>query len=168
MIGTKAGWPPHTSVENSLTIIRSVFSAPEIYAVVLKETQEPIGSIGLLLKEANENQEAEIGYWIGKPYWGQGLIPEAVRCILQRGFTELNLITIWGGYYEGNNQSCKVMKKCGFIYHHTEYDKISPLGDIRTVPANPLNYWHWRMHLTLEQLMEADELNETIRELAVR
>ncbi len=36
------------------------------------------------------------------------------------------------------------------------------------VPANPLNYWHWRMHLTLEQLMEADELNETIRELAVR
>lgn len=132
MVGTKAGWPPHTSVENSLTIIRSVFSAPEIYAVVLKETQEPIGSIGLLLKEANENQEAEIGYWIGKPYWGQGLIPEAVRCILQRGFTELNLITIWGGYYEGNNQSCKVMKKCGFIYHHTKYDKISPLGDIRT------------------------------------
>lgn len=91
------------------------FSAPEIYAVVLKETQEPIGSIGLLLKEANENQEAEIGYWIGKPYWGQGLIPEAVRCILQRGFTELNLITIWGGYYEGNNQSCKVMKNAALF-----------------------------------------------------
>lgn len=50
MVGTQAGWPPHTSIENSLSIIQSVFSAPEIYAVVLKETQEPIGSIGLLLK----------------------------------------------------------------------------------------------------------------------
>lgn len=132
MVGTKAGWPPHTSVENSLTIIRSVFSAPEIYAVVLKATQEPIGSIGLLLQENQKKKEAEIGYWIGKPYWGQGLIPEAVRCILQRGFTALNLQTIWGGYYEGNHQSCKVMEKCGFTYHHTEFDKISPLGDIRT------------------------------------
>ena len=42
-IGSIAGWPPHTSVENSLEIIRTVFAAPETYAVVLKETNEPIG-----------------------------------------------------------------------------------------------------------------------------
>ena len=50
-IGPAAGWPPHTSVEDSLDVIRTVFSAPETYAVVLKETGEPVGSIGLLFGE---------------------------------------------------------------------------------------------------------------------
>ena len=43
-VGPAAGWPPHTSVEESLEIIRTVFSAPETYAVVLKQTGEPVGS----------------------------------------------------------------------------------------------------------------------------
>lgn len=42
-VGPIAGWPPHTSVENSREIIRTVFAAPETYAVVLKDTAEPIG-----------------------------------------------------------------------------------------------------------------------------
>ena len=47
-IGPIAGWPPHTSVENSLEIIRTVFSAPETYAVVLKDSDEPVGSCGIM------------------------------------------------------------------------------------------------------------------------
>ena len=47
-IGPIAGWPPHTSVEDSLNVIRTVFSAPETYAVVLKETGEPVGSAGIM------------------------------------------------------------------------------------------------------------------------
>ena len=45
-VGPPAGWPPHTSVENSLEIIRTVLSAPETYAVCLKESDKTIGSIG--------------------------------------------------------------------------------------------------------------------------
>ena len=56
-IGPAADWPPHTSVEDSLVVIRTVFSAPETYAVVLKETGEPVGSIGLLGK-ARMSQES--------------------------------------------------------------------------------------------------------------
>ncbi len=83
-IGPVAGWPPHTSVENSLEIIRTVFSAPEIYAVVPKATGEPVGCCGIVFsnnvdKAAKGLNEAEIGYWIGKSYWGKGMIPEAVR-----------------------------------------------------------------------------------------
>ena len=48
-IGPIAGWPPHTSVEHSLEIIRTVFSAPEVYAVVLKDTGEPVGCSELCL-----------------------------------------------------------------------------------------------------------------------
>ena len=48
-MGPIAGWQPHTSVENSREIIRTVFAAPEIYAVVSKETNEPIGCCGIIL-----------------------------------------------------------------------------------------------------------------------
>ena len=76
--------------------------------------------------------EAEVGYWIGKPYWGQGLIPEAVNALLQRCFNELALDAVWCGYYDGNIKSKRVCEKCGFKYHHTNHDILSPLGDRRT------------------------------------
>ena len=75
-IGPIAGWPPHTSVKNSREIIKNVLSAPETYAVVLKETGETIGSVGLMTARSEirsarmTGSECEIGYWIGEPYWG--------------------------------------------------------------------------------------------------
>lgn len=99
-VGPIAGWPPHTSVENSCEIIRTILSAPETYAVVLKETGEPVGSVGIMFgngvhSATMENDDAEIGYWIGVPYWGKGLIPEAVRCLLYRCFDILGVQTVW-------------------------------------------------------------------------
>ena len=76
--------------------------------------------------------EAEIGYWIGKPYWGQGLIPEAVKALLSRCFNKLSIDTVWCGYYDGNLKSKRVCEKSGFRYHHTNKDITSPLGDKRT------------------------------------
>lgn len=136
-IGPIAGWSPHTSVENSLEIIRTVFSAPETYAVVLKETDEPVGCCGIMFSNSlhaaeMQTNEAEIGYWIGKPYWGQGLIPEAVKALLSRCFNDLKLSVVWCGFYEGNTKSKRVIEKCGFRYHHTNSDITSPLGDKRT------------------------------------
>lgn len=46
-IGPKAGWPPHTDIADSRRVIRSVLSRPEIYAIVLRDTAEPIGAVGL-------------------------------------------------------------------------------------------------------------------------
>lgn len=136
-IGLSAGWPPHSSVEESREIIRTVFSAPDTYAVVLKSTGEPIGSCGIMFGNSvhasdMKGRQAEIGYWIGKPFWGQGLIPEAVMALLHRCFTELELDAVWCGYYEGNSKSKRVCEKCGFIYDHTNRDIQSPLGDTRT------------------------------------
>ena len=61
----------------------------------------------------------EIGYWIGVPFWGQGLIPEATRKIMQHGFEDLGLQRLWCGYFDGNIKSKRVQEKCGFTYHHT-------------------------------------------------
>ena len=64
-IGPPAGWPPHTSVENSREIIRTVLSAPDTFAVCLKENGKPIGSIGFHRNDlAEQDDEYELGYWI--------------------------------------------------------------------------------------------------------
>lgn len=136
-VGPIAGWPPHRSVEDSLEVIRTVFAAPEVYAVVLKETGEPVGSCGIMFSDGLHSAdmrrgEAEIGYWIGKPYWGRGFIPEAVRALLSRSFNDLALDAVWCGYYDGNTKSKRVCEKSGFKFHHTNRDIISPLGDRRT------------------------------------
>ena len=123
LVGPIAGWPVHTSVENSREIIRTVFSEPETYAVVLKESGELVGCVGLMFGEKSNiglpDTECEVGYWIGVPYWGQGLIPEAVRCLMQYGFEQLQAEKMWCGYFDGNTQSKRVQEKCGFRYHLT-------------------------------------------------
>lgn len=130
-VGPAAGWPPHTSVEESKHIIGTVLSDEGTYAVVLKETMEPVGSAGLKFGEKSSlaigEDEAEVGYWIAKDYWGRGLIPEAVEELLRYGFEELGLKRIWCGVFEGNQKSARVQEKCGFRYHHTEKDKSWPL-----------------------------------------
>lgn len=119
-VGPRAGWPVHTSVENSREIIRDVLSAPETYAVCLKTDGRPVGSVGLHRKDlAQREDEYELGYWIGKEFWGQGLIPEAAREILRHAFEDLNMQTVWCGYYDGNEKSHRVQEKLGFLYHHT-------------------------------------------------
>ena len=147
-VGPIAGWPPHTSVENSREIIRTVLSAPETYAVVLKQSGEAVGSIGLMSGAAVHSAEiaageAEIGYWIGVPFWGRGLIPEAVRRLLRHAFEDLGVQAVWCGYYDGNAQSRRVQEKCGFRYSHTEYEKPSLLGDVRTEHFSRLSRTDW-------------------------
>lgn len=133
-IGIPAGWLPHTSVENSREIIRSVLCAPYTYAVCLKDNGRAIGSIGLHRNDiAEDDDELELGYWIGKPYWGQGLIPEAAKRVLQYAFEDLKMNRVWCGHYEGNIKSRRVMEKLGFIYHHTtEGIELPELGEVRT------------------------------------
>ena len=122
-VGPAAGWSAHASVEESREIIRTILSAPETYAVVPKSLGHAAGSVGLMLGDASgidiPDTEAEIGYWIAKPLWGQGLMPEAVRALMRYAFVDLGLDKLWCGYYVGNDKSRRVQEKCGFVYHHT-------------------------------------------------
>jgi len=126
-VGTPAGWPPHTSVENSLEVIRTVFSAPDTFAVVLKEVNEVVGCCGLVPPGARHSPyiadcDAEIGYWIGKPYWGMGFIPESVTALADYAWSRLGRCDLWIAFFDGNDKSRRVAEKCGFVYHHTEMD----------------------------------------------
>ncbi len=135
-IGYPAGWPAHTDVENSREIITTVLSVPETYAVCLREDGLPIGSIGLKTGNATDMtdraDECELGYWIGKPFWGQGMIPEAARALIRRAFCELDMRAVWCGYYDGNEKSRRVQEKLGFVFHHTtERVEVPLLNEVR-------------------------------------
>lgn len=147
-VGPIAGWPPHTSVENSREIIRNVLAVNETYAVCLKTDNKAIGSIGLMIGTQSNldlpETEGEIGYWIGVPFWGMGLIPEATKELIRHAFVDLNLETLWCGYFEGNAKSKRVQEKCGFVYHHTNKDIYWKLmDDIRTEHITRLTQKEW-------------------------
>lgn len=147
-VGPPAGWPPHTSVENTRQIIRDVLSAPEIYAVCLKDGTA-IGSIGLKMKGhtnmTDREDECELGYWIGKPFWGQGLIPEAARELIAYAFRELGMRGVWCGYYEGNEKSRRVQEKLGFVYRYTtEGLDVKLLNEKRTGHTSLLTKKRWQ------------------------
>ena len=122
-VGPSAGWPVHTSVENSRETIKNVLSADGTYAVVLKASGKPVGCAGLTVGAASNlklpEDEGEIGCWLGVPYWGQGIIPEAVQELIRYGFEDLGLKRIWYAFFDGNEKSKRVAEKCGFSYHHT-------------------------------------------------
>ena len=150
-VGPIAGWPPHTGVENSREVIRTVLSAPETYAVCLKEDNRAIGSIGLMIGRASNlelpEDEGEIGYWIGVPFWGQGLMLEAVRELIRHAFTDLGLKKLWCGYFDGNEKSKRCQEKCGFVYHHTNRDiHWELMDDIRTEHITHLTKEEWNSY----------------------
>lgn len=144
-VGPICGWYPHTSAEYSREIIRDVLSAPETYAIVLKETGLPIGSIGLHNNDLAQNDdEAELGYWLGVPYWGNGLVPEAARELIRHAFEDLKLERIWCGYYEGNQKSKRVQEKLGFKYRRTtENAPVLQMNETRRGYVNLLTKKDW-------------------------
>lgn len=150
-VGPIAGWPPHQSEDESRTIIQKVLSNPGIFAVVLKATNEAIGSIGIMpLRSATRTLslaegECEMGYWIGEPFWGKGLIPEAVEEVLRYAFEDLAMKVVWCGYYDGNVKSLRVQEKSGFTYSHTEGQRTVPLlGEVRTEHFTKLTLEEWK------------------------
>ncbi len=148
-VGPVAGWPVHTDVENSREIIKNVLSAEETYAVCLKSDNRAIGSIGLMISGNAHlpltDTEAELGYWIGVPFWGKGLIPEAGEEILRYAFEELNLEKVWCGYFDGNEKSRRVQEKLHFQHEKTiENIPCQLIGDTRTCHYSSINKHLWK------------------------
>ena len=130
-IGPIAGWPPHKSVEDSLNIIKTVFSKRETYAIVKDDV--PIGCVGLLFHPDTNHwwgeNSAELGYWIAEEFWGKGFAFEASEVIVDRAFNELGVERIFASFKYGNIQSMRVLEKLGFKYY-SQLNNISYSGEV--------------------------------------
>ena len=149
-VGPIAGWPAHQSIEESRDVIRNVFHGQEAYAVCLKTDSKAIGAIELKLNGHTDlterDDECELGYWLGKPFGGQNIMPEAAGELLRHAFEEIGMQRVWAGYYEGNSKSRRVQEKCGFRYQWTtEGVDVPLLHEKRTghVSSITKDQWQW-------------------------
>jgi len=101
------------------------------FAITLKD-DTLIGATGIHRTERHHH--AEIGYWIGRPYWGQGYATEAVQRLIQFGFEQMDLNRIFAGYFSENWASRRVMEKAGLSYeglfrqHYYRWDQYFDAG----------------------------------------
>ena len=145
-VGPICGWRPHPDADYTRRIIRDVLCVPETYAVVWKETGLPIGSISLRLDSgfAEGENECELGYWLGVPYWGRGIMTEAARELLRHAFEDLGMNKVWCGSFEGNDRSKRVQEKCGFRYCRVDENAPVPqLNETRTGHIRCLTREEW-------------------------
>ena len=97
-VGPIAGWPAHQRIEESRDVIKNVFNGKEAYAICLKTDNIAIGAIELKLNGhtdmTEQDDECELGYWLGKPFWGQGIVPEAVKEMLRYAFEDIGMTRV--------------------------------------------------------------------------
>ena len=118
-------WHHHKSVEETRSVLsRWVSSYDDLrfyqWAIVLKDTLEPIGSISVV-KVDDDIDEVEVGYCIGEAWWGFGYTAEALRGVIDYLFLEVKPKKIRAKHDSDNPNSGRVMQKCGLTYDKTLY-----------------------------------------------
>ena len=133
-VGEMAGWPHHPDWETSEYRVNKFIEQKKTFAIVYKENNKVIGSLGVefyaaedKLSEFFDYKGRSIGYVLSKDYWGKGLMPEAVKALINYLFDVLDYDFLLCSYFDFNNQSRRVQEKCGF----KPYRKVitdTPLG----------------------------------------
>lgn len=120
-VGEKAGWNHHQSLDESGRILAFFIKGKKTFAIEYKENGKVIGSVGVEPRHEDselpdELQGREIGYVLSKDYWGRGLMPEAVKAVMEYCFQKLDYDYLTCGHFNHNDRSRRVVEKCGFRY----------------------------------------------------
>ena len=135
-VGEMAGWSCHKSREESLFILNSFIEHKKTLALELKENGCVIGSLGIEKYKLDDFDEPdlygrELGYVLSKEHWGKGLMPEAVKAVIDYCFSILRYDFLLCAHFSRNDQSRRVIEKSGFayvkdIFHETRFGSIEP------------------------------------------
>lgn len=144
-VGPPAGWPPHRDEADSLRVIREIFLPARSLAVVLRETGRVVGCAGFVDRHQPDLglPSEEIGYSLSPACWGRGLIPEAVRAILDDAFQNRGYAAVWACYYDGNRNSRRVMEKCGMTWRFSRMDDLDQVGESRLAHYYAVTRGEW-------------------------
>jgi [ribosomal protein S5]-alanine N-acetyltransferase len=94
--------------------IRMVALRPRLTSFGIEADGAVVGGVSLRPGEDIERCVAEIGYWLGRAYWGRGIMSDAVRAATQYAFTELALERVFAVPFAHNEASCRVLEKAGY------------------------------------------------------
>ncbi len=134
-VGQMAGWKPHENMEESMQILRMFMDEKNQFALEEKETQKIIGSLGLeqIHNDLGEPYQTlkgiEIGFVLSKAFWGRGLMPEAVRRVINYCFDVLEVDFLQCCHFSTNLQSKRVIEKSGFRFVR-EFECKTKRGDL--------------------------------------
>ena len=125
-------WDAHRSVADSRAYIRFIQrqyrdGAPSSYAIVLKETERVIGTIGFMAY-SEENSTVEVGYSLARAQWNRGLMTEALNALLELSFDRMHLHRVEAQHEVSNPSSGRVMLKCGMRHEGTLRGRIFNKG----------------------------------------
>jgi len=114
-VGLNGGWPPHTSIEVSQEVIGYFINDNDIWAIVLKENDKVIGSVGLHADSKRPNISVrELGFVVSADYWGRGIATEASKCAIAHAFDDMGLDLVSTYHKSFNDRARRVVEKCGF------------------------------------------------------
>lgn len=114
-INVRDAFPHPYSQEDAVQFIEKCqkMKPQSVFAIIYKD--ELCGSIGIFQMQDVYRRSAEIGYWIGEQYWGQGIASQAVKQIVKYGFNNLDIVKIFAGIFSNNQASQRVLEKNGFV-----------------------------------------------------
>jgi RimJ/RimL family protein N-acetyltransferase len=98
------------------------------FAITLAKQSSLIGGIGLRIDP--QHPRAELGYWLGMPYWGKGYATESARAMLEHGFAILRLHRIYASAFPENTVSAKVLQKIDMKHEGCLRQPRSEMGPI--------------------------------------
>jgi [ribosomal protein S5]-alanine N-acetyltransferase len=104
---------PYTE-KDAMDFIRQCQAEDPQYNFAIDYDGELAGCIGLVRQADVYRLSAEIGYWLGEPYWGKGIATKSVLLLTRYGFRELGLMRIFAGVFESNKASQRVLEKAGY------------------------------------------------------
>jgi ribosomal-protein-alanine N-acetyltransferase len=113
-----------------------------VFAVLLRESGQLIGAMGLVIE--GQFRRAELGYWIGRPYWGHGYCTEAGKAVLEYGFHSLNLNRIHAYHFKRNPASGKVLQKLGMKHEGSSPEHIMKWGVFEDVELYGIIRSQWQ------------------------
>ena len=146
-VGEKAGWEHHKSKDKSLEILKMFIEEKKVFAIVLKENQKVIGSIGIeelseeLDKDLDNLLGRELGYVLNKDYWNKGIMKEAVSKVVDYCFNTLKLNFLMASYFNYNIASKRVLENLNFKFYkdiiiETRYNNIKEKSTLMLLKNN--------------------------------
>ena len=115
------GLPYPYTERDAVNYITAMLSADEndTFAYALTVDDKVVGSIGVFRQENIHSCTAELGYYLAQPYWGQGIMTEAIRQICHKVFSDTDIMRIYAEPFSYNAGSCRALEKAGFRYEGT-------------------------------------------------